>query len=63
MLRWTDDYDAVIGLNVRDYFLAQAAVRGMVAEHLRATIHIGSQMGHVGDGKPVALLRIKWALG
>ena len=45
-----DDYDAVMGLNVRAaYFLSVGAAHGMKAAGIRGSIiHISSQMGHVG---------------
>lgn len=59
-----DDYDAVIGLNVRScYFLAQAVVRGMVDAGIKGSlIHIGSQMGHVGAANRSLYCASKWAL-
>ena len=46
----TDDYDAVMDLNVRAaYFLSVGAAHGMKAAGLKGSIiHISSQMGHVG---------------
>ena len=45
-----EDYDAVMGLNLRAaYFVAQAVVRGLVAAGRPGSIiHMSSQMGHVG---------------
>lgn len=59
-----DDYDTVIGLNVRScYFLAQAVVRGMVDAGIKGSlIHIGSQMGHVGAANRSLYCASKWAL-
>jgi NAD(P)-dependent dehydrogenase (short-subunit alcohol dehydrogenase family) len=59
-----EDFDAVIGLNVRSaFFVAQAAARSMIA-HGRAgsLIHIGSQMGHVGGPARSLYCASKWAL-
>jgi len=59
-----DDYDAVIGLNVKSsYFLTQAAARGMVGAGIKGSlIHIGSQMGHVGAANRSLYCASKWAL-
>ena len=48
-----DDYDAIMGLNLRAaFFVAQAAARRMVADGTRgAILHISSQMGHVGSAR------------
>lgn len=45
-----EDYDAVMGLNLRSaYFLSAGAARGMKAAGRGGSIiHISSQMGHVG---------------
>lgn len=45
-----EDYDAVLGLNVKaSYFLAQTVADGMAAAGIRGSIiFISSQMGHVG---------------
>ena len=45
-----DDFDAVIGLNLRAaFFLSAHAARGMIAAGQGGSIiHVGSQMGHVG---------------
>jgi NAD(P)-dependent dehydrogenase (short-subunit alcohol dehydrogenase family) len=45
-----DDFDAVMGLNLRGaYFLAQAVARGLIAAGKPGSIvNISSQMGHVG---------------
>ena len=45
-----DDFDAVMGLNVRAaYFVARNVARGMVAAGIKGSIMtISSQMGHVG---------------
>lgn len=59
-----EDYDAVIGLNLRSsYFLAQAVVRGMIDAGIKGSlIHIGSQMGHVGAANRSLYCASKWAL-
>lgn len=59
-----DDYDAVLGLNLRaSYFVAQAAVRSMLRDGLTGSlIHIGSQMGHVGGAGRSLYCASKWAL-
>lgn len=46
----TEDFDTIIGLNVRAaFFVAQAVARGMAAAKRGGSIiHISSQMGHVG---------------
>jgi len=45
-----EDYDTVMGLNLRAaFFVAQAVARRQVAEQKRGSIiHVSSQMGHVG---------------
>lgn len=59
-----DDYDAVIGLNLKaSYFLTQAVVRQMVASGTKGSlIHISSQMGHVGAANRSLYCASKWAL-
>lgn len=59
-----DDYDAVMGLNVRSaFFVSQACVRRMIGGGVRgALIHIGSQMGHVGGPDRSLYCASKWAL-
>ena len=59
-----EDYDAVIGLNVKSsYFLTQAVVRKMTAAGTKGSlIHIGSQMGHVGAANRSLYCASKWAL-
>ncbi|MGF9758267.1 SDR family oxidoreductase [Microvirga sp. 0TCS3.31] len=46
----SDDFDAVMGLNLRAaFFVAQGVARGMMdAGHGGSIIHMSSQMGHVG---------------
>ncbi len=45
-----DDYEAVMGLNVKAaFFVAQAVAAGMIAAGVKGSIiHMSSQMGHVG---------------
>ncbi|GGI73333.1 3-oxoacyl-ACP reductase [Polymorphobacter multimanifer] len=58
------DYDAVMDLNVKAaFFVAQAAVRRLLAEGKPGSlIHIGSQMGHVGGPDRSLYCASKWAL-
>jgi NAD(P)-dependent dehydrogenase (short-subunit alcohol dehydrogenase family) len=58
------DYDAVMDLNVKAaFFVAQAAVRRLLAEGKPGSlIHIGSQMGHVGGANRSLYCASKWAL-
>jgi len=48
-----EDFDAVMGLNVRAaFFVAQAVARAMVRDGIRGSIiNMSSQMGHVGGRK------------
>jgi NAD(P)-dependent dehydrogenase (short-subunit alcohol dehydrogenase family) len=59
-----DDYDAVLGLNVKSaFFVAQACTRRMLAERRQGCmIHIGSQMGHVGGIDRSLYCASKWGL-
>ncbi|WP_353228739.1 SDR family oxidoreductase [Novosphingobium sp.] len=59
-----DDFDAVIGLNVRAaFFVAQAAALAMIAQGVAGSlIHMGSQMGHVGGANRSLYCASKWAL-
>lgn len=59
-----DDFDAVLGLNVRAaFFVAQACVKRMLADAVAGSlIHIGSQMGHVGGPNRSLYCASKWAL-
>lgn len=59
-----EDYDAVLGLNLRAaFFVAQAVARPMIEAGLRGTIiHMGSQMGHVGGPKRSLYCASKWGL-
>ena len=60
----TDDYDAVLGLNLRAaFFVAQAAARRMLDAGVRGSIiHMGSQMGHVGGPERSLYCASKWGL-
>lgn len=59
-----DDYDVVLGLNVRSaFFVAQACARAMVRDGVTGSlIHIGSQMGHVGAANRSLYCTSKWGL-
>lgn len=59
-----DDYDAVLGLNLKSaFFVAQAATRRMVEERISGSvIHVGSQMGHVGGPNRSLYCASKWAI-
>jgi NAD(P)-dependent dehydrogenase (short-subunit alcohol dehydrogenase family) len=59
-----DDYDAVLGLNLKStFFVTQTCVRRMIAEGRPGSlIHIGSQMGHVGGPNRSLYCASKWAL-
>jgi NAD(P)-dependent dehydrogenase (short-subunit alcohol dehydrogenase family) len=59
-----DDYDAVMGLNVRaSFFVAQAVTTRMVATVTRGSIiNISSQMGHVGAPNRTIYCCSKWAI-
>ncbi len=59
-----DDYDAVLGLNVKSaFFVAQSCARQMIAEGRRGSmIHMGSQMGHVGGVNRSLYCASKWGL-
>lgn len=59
-----DDFDAVIGLNLRAaVFAAQAVTSRMVAEGKRGSvINISSQMGHVGAANRTLYCASKWAI-
>ncbi|RJL22640.1 SDR family NAD(P)-dependent oxidoreductase [Paracoccus siganidrum] len=59
-----EDFDAVIGLNLRAaVFTAQAVARGMVrAGKGGAIINMSSQMGHVGAANRTLYCASKWAL-
>jgi len=59
-----EDFDAVIGLNLRSaFFVAQACVRRMLAEHAQGSlIHMSSQMGHIGGPTRALYCASKWGL-
>lgn len=59
-----DDYDTVLGLNVKSaFFVAQACAHKMIAEGARGSmIHMGSQMGHVGGVNRSLYCASKWGL-
>ena len=59
-----EDFDAVIGLNVRSaFFVAQACTWRMIAEgQAGSLIHISSQMGHVGGPNRSLYCASKWAM-
>lgn len=59
-----DDYDTIMGLNVRAaFFVAQTVARGMAAAGGGGSIiHISSQMGHVGGAKRSVYCASKHAL-
>lgn len=59
-----DDYDAVLGLNLKAaFFVAQACVRRLIISGAKGSlIHMGSQMGHVGGPNRSLYCASKWAL-
>jgi NAD(P)-dependent dehydrogenase (short-subunit alcohol dehydrogenase family) len=59
-----EDFDAVMGLNVRAaFFMAQAVARRMIAESVKGSIiHMSSQMGHVGGARRSIYCASKWAI-
>jgi NAD(P)-dependent dehydrogenase (short-subunit alcohol dehydrogenase family) len=59
-----EDFDAVMGLNVRAaYFAAQAVVRKLVAARRPGSIiNMSSQMGHVGGANRSLYCASKWAM-
>jgi NAD(P)-dependent dehydrogenase (short-subunit alcohol dehydrogenase family) len=59
-----DDYDAVLGLNLKAaYFVAQAVSKGMIGAGVKGSlIHISSQMGHVGGLNRTLYCASKWGL-
>lgn len=59
-----EDYDAVLGLNLRAaFFVAQAVARRMIDTETRGTlIHMSSQMGHVGGPNRTLYCASKWGL-
>jgi NAD(P)-dependent dehydrogenase (short-subunit alcohol dehydrogenase family) len=59
-----EDYDAVLGLNLKAaFFVAQAVSRRMIDAGLNGSIiHMGSQMGHVGGPQRSLYCASKWGL-
>ena len=59
-----EDFDVIMGLNVRAaFFLAQAAARQMIEGGRRGSIiNVSSQMGHVGAAKRSVYCASKWAM-
>jgi len=59
-----DDYDTVMGLNVKSaFFVAKAAAESMIADGIAGSlIHMGSQMGHVGGINRSLYCASKWAI-
>jgi NAD(P)-dependent dehydrogenase (short-subunit alcohol dehydrogenase family) len=59
-----EDYDAVLGLNLKSaYFVAQAGVLRLLEEGRPGSlIHMGSQMGHVGGPNRSLYCASKWGL-
>jgi len=59
-----DDFDTVMGLNLRAaFFAAQEVARGMIAAGRRGSIiHISSQMGHVGGESRTIYCASKFAI-
>ena len=59
-----EDFDAIIGLNVRAaFFAAQAVVRRLLlAKRPGSIINISSQMGHVGAPNRTVYCASKWAM-
>lgn len=59
-----EDYDAVMGLNVRAaFFVAQAVARNMIeAGRGGSIIHMSSQMGHVGGARRTVYCASKAAI-
>jgi NAD(P)-dependent dehydrogenase (short-subunit alcohol dehydrogenase family) len=59
-----EDYDAIVGLNVRAaYFVAQAVVRRLIeAKRPGSIIHISSQMGHIGAPRRTVYCASKHAI-
>ena len=60
----TEDYDAVMGLNLRAaFFVAQAAARRMIEAGLKGSIvHMSSQLGHVGAANRSIYCASKWGI-
>jgi len=59
-----DDFDAIMGLNLRAaYFIDRAVTNGMIAAGRPGSIlHISSQMGHVGGPKRTVYCASKFAI-
>ena len=59
-----EDYDAVLGLNLKAaFFVAQACAKRMIETATHGSlIHMGSQMGHVGGPNRSLYCASKWAL-
>jgi len=59
-----EDYDAVLGLNLKSaFFMAQGCSARMIDEGVAGSlIHMGSQMGHVGAANRSLYCASKWAL-
>ncbi|MBT9386798.1 SDR family oxidoreductase [Pseudooceanicola sp. CBS1P-1] len=59
-----EDYDAVLGLNLRAaFFVAQAVARGLIAAGRPGSlIHMSSQMGHVGGPNRSLYCASKWGV-
>ena len=59
-----DDYDAVLGLNLKSaFFVARAVAMGMIAaERKGSLIHTSSQMGHVGGANRSLYCASKWGM-
>jgi NAD(P)-dependent dehydrogenase (short-subunit alcohol dehydrogenase family) len=59
-----DDYDAVLGLNLKSaFFVTQACVKRMIEGGQGGSlIHMSSQMGHVGGPNRSLYCASKWAL-
>ena len=59
-----EDFDAVLGLNIRSTFLvAQACVQRMMTEGIKGSlIHMSSQMGHIGGPTRALYCASKWAV-
>lgn len=59
-----DDFDAVLGLNLRSaFFVAQAVAKAMIAEGRSGSIiNMSSQMGHVGGANRSIYCASKWGI-
>lgn len=59
-----DDYDAVLGLNLKSaFFVAKAAAQKMITDQVGGSlIHMSSQMGHVGGPNRSLYCASKWAV-